>query len=152
MCAGGRGQERHGAGRRVRVRFFFFDRFDGGWADVETRSFRIRKVLGLKLWEDEEGNPWRRSVKEIRGKVLFVSQFTLHGSVKKPRPSFHRAMAPDASKVVYQDLIKKAKTVLGEENILEGEFGAKMQVEIVNDGPVTLIIDSPSEDADKSAE
>jgi D-aminoacyl-tRNA deacylase len=99
------------------------------------------KIVGLRLFPDEAG-AWNRSVQEITGEILLVSQFTLHASTKKgTKPSWHRAAKPDVAIPLYEAMIRRLTELLGRA-IATGQFGAMMQVALVNDGPVTVIIDS----------
>ena len=98
---------------------------------------------GAKNWDGAK--PWDRSVMDIDGEVLFVSQFTLHGYFKGNRPDFHRAMDPERAKAFYRDFlaIARERVYAGKgTRIKDGIFGAKMDVALVNDGPVTLLMDS----------
>ena len=98
---------------------------------------------GATNWDDAK--PWDRNVMDIDGEVLFVSQFTLHGYFKGNRPDFHRAMAPESAKAFYRDFLACARerVYAGKgTRIKDGIFGAKMDVALVNDGPVTLLMDS----------
>ena len=100
-------------------------------------------VGGAKNWDGAK--PWDRSVMDIDGEVLFVSQFTLHGYFKGNRPDFHRAMAPEQAKAFYREFLACARerVYAGKgTRIKDGIFGAKMDVALVNDGPVTLLMDS----------
>ncbi|MCG2617868.1 D-aminoacyl-tRNA deacylase [Terrimonas sp. NA20] len=99
------------------------------------------KIINLRVFNDEQG-VMNVSVKEHGGEVLLVSQFTLHASTKKGnRPSYIRASKPDHAIPVYEAMIKQLSTDLGKE-IGTGSFGADMQVELLNDGPVTILIDT----------
>ncbi|KAG0152141.1 hypothetical protein CROQUDRAFT_35605 [Cronartium quercuum f. sp. fusiforme G11] len=86
---------------------------------------------------------WSKNVKEIGGEVLCVSQFTLMAKTKKGnKPDFHNAMGTSSSRELYAKLIEKMKLGYSPDRIKDGEFGAMMQVQITNDGPVTIIVDS----------
>ena len=99
------------------------------------------KIAGLRVFDDENG-VMNRSVKEVGGAVLVVSQFTLHARVKKGfRPSYIDAAPPEISVPVYHRFIRQMERDLGQ-TILTGEFGAEMVVELQNDGPVTIWIDT----------
>jgi D-aminoacyl-tRNA deacylase len=99
------------------------------------------KIVGLRIFPDESGT-MNRSVREAGGDILLVSQFTLFASTKKgTRPSWHRAARPDVAIPLYEELIRKLTNLLGRP-IQTGRFGAMMQVALVNDGPVTLILDT----------
>jgi len=99
------------------------------------------KIVNLRVFNDENG-VMNRSVKEINGDILLVSQFTLHASTKKGnRPSYIRASKPDHAIPMYEAMIKQLSTDLGKE-IGTGSFGADMKVELLNDGPVTIWIDT----------
>jgi D-aminoacyl-tRNA deacylase len=99
------------------------------------------KVVGLRIFADAEGK-MNRGVAEIGGGVLVVSQFTLYGDCRKGRrPSFIGAAAPEIAEPLYEAFLNGIRS-LGVP-VAAGRFGAMMQVELVNDGPVTLIIDAP---------
>lgn len=104
-------------------------------------DWMIQKLLGLRIFPDEAGK-MNRSVTDIRGGLLVVSQFTLYGDVRKGyRPSFSDAMPPaDAERFYAEFLVSlRAATTLP---VAEGRFAAMMEVELVNDGPVTIVLDS----------
>ena len=106
--------------------------------DIEWLS---AKVCNLRVFSDEKG-VMNLSVKEINGEVLIVSQFTLHASTKKGnRPSYIRAAKPEIAIPLYEKFIQQIKNDLGK-SVQTGTFGADMKVELLNDGPVTIIIDT----------
>jgi D-aminoacyl-tRNA deacylase len=99
------------------------------------------KIVNLRIFNDENG-VMNRSVKEMGGDVLLISQFTLHAATKKGnRPSYIRASRPEHAIQLYRQMIGSLEKEL-EKNIFTGEFGADMKVELLNDGPVTIWIDS----------
>src|SRR4030095_1036979 len=103
------------------------------------------KLVNLRIFPDETG-ALNLSVRDIAGEILLVSQFTLFASTKKgTRPSWHRAAKPDVAIPVYEAMIAKLGELLGRP-IATGRFGAMMQVALVNDGPVTLIIDTKTKE------
>ncbi|MPM64811.1 D-aminoacyl-tRNA deacylase [bioreactor metagenome] len=108
---------------------------------LEDIDWLCRKIVRLRIFNDEEG-VMNRSVMEIGGKILAVSQFTLFASTRKGnRPSYGRAAPPDAANELYEQFLKGLAGAFGQP-IQSGVFGADMQVSLVNDGPVTIIIDS----------
>ncbi len=107
----------------------------------EDINWLSNKMVNLRIFNDEEG-VMNKSVLEISGSILLISQFTLHANTKKGnRPSYIKASKPDVAIPLYEKLITKLKTDLGKE-IETGIFGADMMVELMNDGPVTIIIDT----------
>lgn len=97
------------------------------------------KVLKMKLWDDDTGTRWKRSVQDINGEVLCVSQFTLLASTKKGnKPDFHGAMGGDEAKRLYQYFFEKIQQSYAADRVKNGVFQAMMEVALVNDGPVTL--------------
>lgn len=108
--------------------------------DEKDLDYMIDKILGLRIFEDENGK-LNLSLMDIHGELLVISQFTLYGNVKKgKRPSFTDAADPDIANKYYELFIEKAreKGVKTEHGI----FGADMKVSLINDGPVTILIDS----------
>jgi D-aminoacyl-tRNA deacylase len=106
--------------------------------DIEWLS---KKIINLRIFPDDLG-VMNRSILEAQGDILLISQFTLHASTKKGnRPSYIKAAKPDYAIPMYEQFIKGLEAELGKE-IQTGEFGADMKVLLVNDGPVTIIIDS----------
>jgi D-tyrosyl-tRNA(Tyr) deacylase len=107
-------------------------------ADVQYLAAKIRDI---RVFEGDAGKPMDRSVADIGGGVLLVSQFTLYGDVRKGRrPSFDAAAPPENARALYEDLVRELRAV--PLLIATGEFQAMMDVELVNDGPVTILIDS----------
>lgn len=107
-------------------------------ADAE---FIANKILNLRLWE-KDGKPWNASVMDMQYELLIVSQFTLYTVLKGNRPDFHSAMAPAEGKVAYNAFVDRIKRKYDASKIQEGEYGAYMEVQLVNDGPVTITLDS----------
>ena len=107
----------------------------------EDIDWLVKKITQLRIFNDENG-VMNRSVKDVDGEVIVVSQFTLHANTKKGnRPSYIRASKPDFAVPMYEKFILKMEAALGKK-VGTGKFGAMMDVELVNDGPVTIIIDS----------
>jgi len=110
--------------------------------DIEWLS---NKIVNLRIFDDENKVP-NISVKDIGGNILLVSQFTLHASTKKGnRPSYIKASKPDIAIPLYKKMIAQLEIDLGKK-IFTGEFGADMKVPLLNDGPVTIIIDSKNKE------
>ncbi|WP_020526710.1 D-aminoacyl-tRNA deacylase [Flexithrix dorotheae] len=111
---------------------------DDNESDIEWLS---GKIVNLRIFNDEDGK-MNRSILDVGGDILLVSQFTLHASTKKGnRPGYNDAAKPDIAIPLYEKMIVALEDKLGKK-IETGEFGAMMEVSLVNDGPVTIIIDS----------
>lgn len=105
----------------------------------------VKKITGLRIFNDQDG-VMNLSVQEVAGDIIVVSQFTLHASTKKGnRPSYIRASKPEIAIPVYEKFIARMEEVSGKK-VGTGIFGAMMEVSLVNDGPVTIIIDSKQKD------
>jgi D-aminoacyl-tRNA deacylase len=105
----------------------------------QDRAYILGKVIGLRIFEDEAGK-MNKSVLDVGGALLVVSQFTLYGDVRRGRrPGFDEAMPPEDAEKVYDTFVAEAKKLVPTET---GRFRAHMEVESVNDGPVTIWIDS----------
>lgn len=105
-------------------------------------NFVADKCCNLRIFEDEN-EKMNLSVKDIDGEVLVVSQFTLYGDAQKGnRPGFIDAAKPEIAIPLYEKFLKRMRQNLGEGKIKEGKFGAMMEVKIINDGPVTILIES----------
>jgi D-tyrosyl-tRNA(Tyr) deacylase len=108
-------------------------------ADVE---FTADKCCNLRVFEDEN-EKMNLSVKDVDGEVLIISQFTLYGdTMKGNRPGFTQSAKPEMAIPLYEKFISRIKNNIGEAKVKTGIFGAMMKVKIINDGPVTLIVDS----------
>ncbi len=115
-------------------------------ADDETDlQWLANKIVQLRLFDDENHMP-NISLKDVGGDILLVSQFTLHASTKKGnRPSYMKAARPELAIVLYEQFITMLEAVL-DKQIFTGTFGAAMQVSLVNDGPITIVIDSKNKE------
>lgn len=115
-----------------------------GIEDADTDAdvnWLAQKVVNLRIFDDENG-VMNRSVVDVDGEILIVSQFTLHAmTAKGNRPSYIRASKPDFAIPMYEKFCAKVSELLGKQ-VGTGEFGADMKVELLNDGPVTILIDS----------
>ena len=115
-----------------------------GIEDADTDAdinWLAQKVVNLRIFDDENG-VMNRSVTDINGEILIVSQFTLHAmTARGNRPSYIRASKPDFAIPMYEKFCTKVSDLLGKP-VGTGQFGADMKVELLNDGPVTILIDS----------
>jgi len=113
---------------------------------AEDIDWLVKKTCQLRIFNDAD-DVMNLSIQDIGGKIIVVSQFTLHASTKKGnRPSYIRAARPETAIPLYEQLIDEFKKVLGNKKVGTGIFGADMQVYLVNDGPVTIILDSKNKD------
>lgn len=113
-----------------------------GSTDIE---WLVRKIVGLRIFNDENGR-MDRSLLSAKGEALVVSQFTLHAAVKKGnRPSYIKAAPPEMAIPLYRDFVRVLETAL-QEKVPTGVFGAQMEVSLVNDGPVTILLDTQNKE------
>lgn len=114
-----------------------------GVSDTDTKEIAdkmLDKMIKLRIFEDENGKT-NLSLADVRGELLLISQFTLYANCKKGnRPSFIEAGSPDHANALYEYIIEKCKERV--DMVEQGEFGAEMKVELLNDGPFTVILDS----------
>jgi len=111
----------------------------------EDVEWLAQKIASMRIFSDEEGK-MNRDVREVNGNILLISQFTLHASTKKGnRPSFINAAKPESAILLYEALGKRLTEYIGS-RIQFGKFGAMMQVLLINDGPVTILMDSKNKE------
>lgn len=111
----------------------------------EDINYLVRKILNLRVFNDEH-KTMNLSLKDVNGDVIVVSQFTLHAATKKGnRPSYTKAAKPEIAIPLYENFVKTLENQL-DKKVQTGKFGADMKVEILNDGPVTIIIDSKNKE------
>jgi D-tyrosyl-tRNA(Tyr) deacylase len=111
---------------------------DDGPQDV---AYVVAKIRDIRICEGDEGRHMDRSVADVGGSVLVVSQFTLYGDIRKGRrPSFDAAAPPEQARALYESVVRELRAA--QLPVATGEFQAMMRVELVNDGPVTILIDS----------
>ncbi len=107
----------------------------------EDIAWLCNKIVNLRIFNDEAG-VMNKSVKEVDGEIIVVSQFTLHASTKKGnRPTYIKASKPEIAIPLYENFVSVLETVL-EKSVGTGEFGADMKVALINDGPVTIVMDT----------
>ena len=108
--------------------------------DERDVKYVAGKIRDARLFPNDDGKPMDRSVVEVGGAVLVVSQFTLYGDTRKGRrPSFDAAAPPEHAREIYEELVRELTASLP---VATGEFRASMDVELVNEGPVTILVDS----------
>lgn len=113
--------------------------------ESEDIEWLCKKIVNLRIFDDENG-VMNKSILDVNGDILVISQFTLHASTKKGnRPSYIKAAKPEISIPLYEQFCRKLSSSLGKE-IGTGEFGADMKVELLNDGPVTICIDTKNKE------
>ncbi|POW10081.1 hypothetical protein PSTT_06356 [Puccinia striiformis] len=127
---------------------------------IKEMNYIINKILSIRLFpsskdigeendsierEDQVQKEWKQSIRDINGEILIGNKSSIHllaKTKKGNKPDFHKAMKTESSKTMYEELIRSIKMSYSEDLIKEGQFGAMMQVQICNDGPVTMIIDT----------
>ncbi|MBC7862410.1 MAG: D-tyrosyl-tRNA(Tyr) deacylase [Bacteroidia bacterium] len=125
---------------KIEIGFLILAGFEEADND-EDLEWLSSKIINLRIFSDSEGK-MNLSIKEVNGDILLISQFTLHALTKKGnRPSYIKAARPETAIPLYEKFILLLEKDLGKK-IETGEFGADMKVELVNDGPVTIVIDS----------
>jgi D-tyrosyl-tRNA(Tyr) deacylase len=108
---------------------------------AEDREWLCSKITGLRIFDDSQG-VMDLDVRDIDGEIMVVSQFTLHASTRRGnRPSYSKAARPDIAKPAYESFIEEIEVSLGRK-VASGVFGAHMEINLVNDGPVTIFIDT----------
>lgn len=114
-----------------------------GVSDTDTKEIAdkmTKKLLGMRIFEDENGKT-NLSLKDVNGSLLLISQFTLYADCKKGnRPSFTKAGKPDHANELYEYMIEVCKNEIS--NVQTGIFGADMKIQLLNDGPFTILLDS----------
>ena len=112
---------------------------------LDDVNWLIRKIINLRIFNDTDGK-MNNSIVDIKGDIIVVSQFTLHAKTKKGnRPSYINAAQPKIAIPLYENFVQVLKNE-SKLNVLTGQFGADMKVSLINDGPVTIIIDSKNRD------
>ena len=107
--------------------------------DESDADYLADRIIGMRVFADEAGK-MNLAISSVGGELLVVSQFTLHANVSQRRPSFIAAAAPEEARQLYEHFISRVRQ--SGVNVETGEFGATMELELVNDGPVTIILDS----------
>jgi D-aminoacyl-tRNA deacylase len=108
--------------------------------DISDITWLVNKIVNLRIFSDDQGL-MNKSIKEIEGSILLISQFTLYASTKKGnRPSFIKAARPEQAIPLYKQFIHQLRA--NHITVESGQFGADMKVALINDGPVTIVIDS----------
>ncbi|KAH7815436.1 putative D-aminoacyl-tRNA deacylase [Monocercomonoides exilis] len=119
--------------------------------DEKDAEYVCKKLLKLRIFEDE-GAFWKKSVVEIDGEILLVSQFTLFANLSKPKPDFHHAMVAEKSRPFFNAFVDKVRASYKSDKVQTGEFGAFMEVSLTNIGPITIIIDSKEKSGSSKAQ
>lgn len=109
---------------------------------IEHCEYVANRLLTMKLFDNVSAQPWKCNVQHMEYSILCVSQFTLYAQTNKSKPDFHRAMSTQSALSLYTQFIELLKSKYSADKIYDGQFGAMMNVNICNDGPVTIMIDS----------
>ncbi|KAJ9590728.1 hypothetical protein L9F63_016244 [Diploptera punctata] len=115
-------------------------------------EYIVRKILNVRIFDGDKGKRWDLSVKDKNYEILCVSQFTLYKVMKGNKLDFHNAMAADKSQDFYNEFLTLLKSQYQADLIKDGKFGAYMQVNIQNDGPVTIELESPQNKENETGE
>lgn len=110
----------------------------GRYDTRKEMDFMVKKVLNLRVFEDDAGKRWNKSVMDRQLELLCVSQFTLMCTLKGNKPDYHDSMGPESSQQFYDMFLSRLRETYDPEKIKDGKFGAYMNVNIENDGPVTI--------------
>lgn len=113
--------------------------------NMQVADSMIKQILALKAFhsrDDSGSKRWTMSCRDAKADVLLVPQFTLHARIKSGRPSFHLAMPPSTAHTFFEDFVNAFRIAYSDARVEKGMFGAHMQVSLVNDGPVTFILES----------
>jgi len=122
---------------------------DDTQSDLE---YCAKKLLAIKLWENENGGSWRQHVKIREYEILCVSQFTLYGTLsKKNQPDYKQSMSAAQAETMYSQFLDMLKDQYEGNKVFDGRFGEMMDVALVNDGPVTIVLDSRNDIAEKKS-
>ena len=108
----------------------------------EDLDWAVQKMVKFCMWDADDEKPWRKCVSDIDGEILLVSQFTLYARPNGRKPDFSHSMGPEGAREMFDKFVEKTKAAYKAEKVQTGQFQAYMQVNIVNDGPVTFILDS----------
>ncbi|KAG0665328.1 D-tyrosyl-tRNA(Tyr) deacylase [Maudiozyma exigua] len=111
---------------------------------IEDIKKLSNKVLTLRLYENEDTQTiWKHNIKDAKGEILSVSQFTLYAKTKKgTKPDFHLAQKGEIAQNLYNEFLKQLRDEMGEDKVKDGQFGAMMSCGLTNEGPITIILDS----------
>ena len=110
--------------------------------DIEDEKYSVNRLLSLRLFDGEDGKSWSSSVTALKLPVLLIPNFTLYAETRKPKPDFHAAMGADAARLAFESFVDRTRVAHGAELVQTGIFQSMMNVSSVNDGPVTVILDS----------
>ncbi|KAK1117941.1 D-tyrosyl-tRNA(Tyr) deacylase [Melipona bicolor] len=111
--------------------------------DLEDMKYIVRKILNVKIFSDDDNNKWSKSVKDKNYEILCISQFTLYHTLKGNKLDFYKARPRQGAELFYNKFLAELGRNYNPELIKDGKFGAMMEVDIRNSGPVTLEIESP---------
>lgn len=117
---------------------------------IKDIEWAVNRLLKYSLWEDEEGRGWKKCITDIDGELLLVSQFTLYARPNGKKPDFSHSMKPDEAQNLYNKFVELVKNSYKPEKVQTGQFQALMEVELVNDGPVTMIFESAKDTGGES--
>lgn len=124
----------------------------GATDQIEDGDKLVKKLVSIRLFDGEDGR-WKKNIQDVNGNIMCISQFTLHANTKRgAKPDFHGSAKGECARELYDGVVAKLRSILGPLRVADGEFGAMMQVSSINDGPVTILLDTAGSQTPKESD